>query len=136
MNKILSIRIYAILSHFLLTTVLIWTRIDSIQVTMSTSDSDNVYKIYNENYTSMLAFALVLLIARFLLLFFNIMDITAISIFNIILDGIACLFNAWSALDGLAWYNYSYIFVFCVWVLIFWLQYCNFYSFELYFFVF
>ena len=114
MNKILSIRIYAILSHFLLTTVLIWTRIDSIQVTMSTSDSDNVYRIYNENYTTMLAFALVLLVARFSLLFFNIMDITVISIFNIILDGIACLFNAWNALDGLAWYNYSYIFVFCV----------------------
>ena len=107
-------RIFALFSHFLLTTGLIWTRVASIQVGMTSYKEEDYYRTSNISYTGMIGTALACLIAEMVFLGFDNNKVVLSSMIHLFLDIVACFFNAWMILDGLVWYTYSYVFVFCV----------------------
>lgn len=94
-----SMRLYGLLSHFLLTTGLFWTKVDSIQVTITYGDNHK-YQLYNSYYTVAISFGIILLVFRFLILMSNPYYLSIVSIINLTLDSIACLFISWIILDG------------------------------------
>jgi hypothetical protein len=112
--NITSMRCLVLISHFVLTTGLVWTKIDSIQITIA-FDDNQAYRRAKSNYETAIAFGLALLILRFV--FFFLLDyghVSILSIYHIIFDSIACLFIAWMVLDSFAWYYYLYVLFFCV----------------------
>lgn len=112
--NIRSIRLLVLISHFILTTGLVWTKIDSIQITIGFEDNE-AYRTSKLNYEAAIAFGLTLLVLR--LVSFFVLDYgvaTILSVYNIIFDSIACLFVAWMVLDSFAWYYYLYVLFFCV----------------------
>uniref|UniRef100_A0A7S0SWV3 Transmembrane protein 107 n=1 Tax=Chromulina nebulosa TaxID=96789 RepID=A0A7S0SWV3_9STRA len=108
-----SLRIFGIFSHILLTTGLYWTKIDSIQVTMGLKSNNQTYRSINYRYETLISFGLIFLFIRLLFISIQPYEISITVIFSIIMDSIACLFISWIMLDGLSWYQYEYIFVFC-----------------------
>ena len=109
------LRVLGLFSHFILTTFLIWTKIDSIEVTLGFgSNTNELYRKYNANYQTMISFGLILNIFRIVMLSIDPGKVSIVSFFNLFCDGIACLFISWIVLDGLPWHQYTYILVFCV----------------------
>ena len=107
-------RVFALFSHFLLTTGLVWTRVASIQVGMTSYKEEDYYRASNASYSGMIGTALACLIAEMVFLGYDNNNVTLSSMIHLFLDIVACFFNAWMILDGLVWYTYSYVFVFCV----------------------
>lgn len=113
-HQLAVVRIFPLFSHILLTSVLYWTKFDSIQVTLS-SRSDNVgYRLANESYTGVISVSLVFLIFQMICLGLEV-RITLWTILHIFLDVCACTFITWIILDGLSWNIFIYVFVFCRW---------------------
>lgn len=108
-----SLQLLLLFSHFMLTTGLIWTKIDSIQVTIDYDDHTK-YKLYKARYEAAIAVGILLLLVRFASFVILYSKPSVSSIILIILDSIACLFISWQLLDSQAWYNYIYVLVFCV----------------------
>lgn len=109
-----TLRVTSLLSHFLLTTGLYWTKFDSIQVSMYDYTSDHEYKIMNQQYTGLISFGIILLIFQTLVLLFNPDEINLGTMLHLGADLSACFWISWIILDGLDWKTYVYIFVFCV----------------------
>ena len=106
-------RWYALVLHFFLTTVLLWTKIDSIQVSIYYLDNAG-YSTANYQYEGMIVSAIVILILR---AFFLILEGNRLSLAGslvLMTDVLACFFVAWIILDGLIWTTYGYVFFFCV----------------------
>ena len=106
-------RWYALLLHFILTTMLLWTKIDSIQVSIYYLNNTS-YNTYNYQYEGMIASALVMLILRAFFLILEGNQLTLAGSLMLATDILACFFVAWIILDGLIWTTYGYVFVFCV----------------------
>lgn len=106
-------RIYAFLGHFILTVMLLWTKIDSLQTDMFYYDSTR-YKQNNNIYEGMIISAIIMLMIRSI---FLVLEGNRVSLFGTLilcLDLVACFFLSWIILDGLVWYQYAYIYGFCV----------------------
>jgi len=107
------LRIYAWLGHFILTVMLLWTKIDSIQSDMFYYDSAR-YKDNHDTYEGMIISAVVMLMVRSIFLAFECNRVTLFGTLILGLDLLACFFLVWIIVDGLIWTQYSYIFGFCV----------------------
>jgi hypothetical protein len=112
--KVPGMRLVAILSHFLLTTGLYWTKFDSIQVAMEDYRSDHEYKVMNQQYVGLVSFSLISLVFQMVVLSVAPDQITLATMLHLGADCAACFWISWIILDGLDWYTYVYIFVFCV----------------------
>ncbi len=109
-----SIRILAILSHFLVTTVLLWTREDSIKISLDAYYELQHYNELRDRYVSIIGIALVGLLWKVVSFALTYQKISLLSAVNVFFDLIGCFFVIWIVLDGLEWVNYIYIFVFCM----------------------
>ena len=107
------LRFDALLLHFIMTTVLIWTKFDSIQSSIYYTDN-STFSDRNQSYLGMVYTALILLLIRIALLAFEKSNITFTGVMSLFLDCLACFFIGWIALDGLIWSSYAYVFGFCV----------------------
>ena len=112
--KVPAMRVLALISHFLLTTGLLWTKFDSIQVSMRDYTSDHEYKIMNQQYEGIVSFSLIALFVQAVVLGLSPDRITLATMLHLGADCAACFWISWIILDGLDWYTYVYIFVFCV----------------------
>ena len=110
--KISMMRIFTLFAHMLFTTVLYWTKFDSIQVSLSSYTADNAYESANESYTGLISISLIFLFIEMIYLGLEV-ELTLWTVLHLFLDFVACLFIAWIFLDGLAWQTYIYVFVFC-----------------------
>ena len=110
--KISMMRMFTLFAHMLFTTVLYWTKFDSIQVTLSSYTADRAYKSADESYTGLISVSLIFLFIQMIYLALEV-QLTLWTVLHLFLDFIACLFIAWIFLDGLAWQTYIYVFVFC-----------------------
>lgn len=109
-----SLRLLALITHFVVTTGLLWTRNDSLQVTLKASASRNEFKEINSAYVGIISFALISLILEMIMLLLAPKRVSLFSAIKLFLDVIGSFFIAWIILDGLEWLTYVYIFVFCV----------------------
>ena len=109
-----SIRILSIFCHFLVTTVLLWTREDSIVVSLNAHYQPKEYNTQRDRYLSIIGFALIGLLWKAVCFSLTYHTISLLSAINIFLDVIGTFFVIWIFLDGLEWVNYIYIFVFCM----------------------
>ena len=118
--KLPFLRVLFLLSHFVLTCFLYWTKFSSLQVTMlSNYRDDHHYKIINQQYTGLMSFGLIVLIIEALIVCCSEEAITFGSTMHLFLDMVACFFISWIVLDGLDWQTYVYIFFFCMYVVIY-----------------
>ena len=102
------------MSHFVLTTGLIWTRIDSIQITLKASADKLDYNSINNSYLALISFGLIFLAIEMLMFLMAPHHISLFEALKLFMDMVGCFFIAWIILDGLEWLTYVYIFVFCV----------------------
>lgn len=110
--KISMMRIFTLFAHMVFTTVLYWTKFDSIQVTLPSYTSDTEYKSADESFTGLISVSLIFLFIEMIYLGLEV-ELTLWTVLHLFLDFVACLFIAWIFLDGLAWQTYIYVFVFC-----------------------
>jgi Transmembrane protein len=110
--RVAVVRIFPLFSHILLTTVLYWTKFDSIQVTLSSPSDKLAYQFADESYTGLISVSLIFLIFQVVCLGLEV-RVTLWTILHIFLDICACTFVTWIILDGLSWDTYIYVFVFC-----------------------
>lgn len=109
-----SWRLYILILHLLSTTLLIWTRYPSIQITLKPNYSSLEYHKHEDAYISLIAFAIMLILFQTCILPFHIGKLSFRAVWNLSSDVAAIFFNVWIALDGLGWDTYIYIFIFCV----------------------
>ncbi len=108
-------RVFALTLHLLSTGMLIWTKFDSIQVAMVNPKDNEEYESFNTSYMALLGFGIVFIffeLGSFLAMNSSVLTLGSVVHFN--LDILACFFNFWIALDGLSWYTYLNVWVFCV----------------------
>lgn len=108
-----SLRIYALLAHFLLTFSLLWTSMDSITVSYN-DQSDREEQM--ENYRFAIAFSVVCLGMQGIFLGMALNRVTFGSVILLFLDCMGSFFTLWVALDGLAWSTYAVVATMCMWV--------------------
>ena len=108
-----SLRLLALLAHLVATTFLVWTRPDSVSVTIAPLDSA-AHSSADSQYLSLLGAGLGLLVLRLLLLPGVFSSLSLGSCLELVLDSLAAFFIAWIVLDGLAWTTYLFVFGFCV----------------------
>ena len=106
------IRSFSLFAHILLTTVLYWTKFDSIQVTLSPQSSDLDYSRADETLTGLLSVSIIFLLLEVVFRAAEI-HVTLWTLIHIFLDSCGCFFITWIVLDGLAWETYIYVFFFC-----------------------
>lgn len=108
-----SLRVFAFLAHFVATSFLVWTRHDSVSVTVAPLDSAG-YAFADDQYLGLIGAGLTLLAIRLLLMPGVFVVLSLGSGLELALDCLATFFVAWIVLDGLAWTTYLYVFGFCV----------------------
>lgn len=109
-----NLRLYLLIFHSLFTTFLFWTKQDCIQVTIEPyENADVLYPQYDYEYTVLVSFGLLFLIFRFVTFCILPQRLSFLNVVTLLLDILACFFLVWIILDGLSWYSYTYIFVFC-----------------------
>lgn len=107
------LRFDALMLHFILTTMLIWTKFDSIQTSIYYTDNSS-FSDRNQSYLGMVYTSLILLLIRLVFLGFDKSNVTFTGVISLFLDCLACFFIVWIVLDGLIWSSYAYVFGFCV----------------------
>jgi len=112
--KFPEIRMFALMSHFILTIALLWTKFDPIQVSMNDPRDTDLYVQYERSYSTLISFGLVGLFFQFVFIISSRNRITALAALHVFLDFIACFFISWVILDGLDWREYGWILTFCV----------------------
>jgi Transmembrane protein len=105
-------RTFSLFAHILFTTVLYWTKFDSIQIGMVHRSDDSEYKSANESFTGLLSVSLIFLLIKMVYLGME-TQVTLSTVMHLFLDVAACLFISWIFLDGLVWETYIYVFAFC-----------------------
>lgn len=106
------LRTFSLFAHILFTTVLYWTKFDSIQISMLHRSDDSAYKSAEESFTGLISVSLIFLLIEMVYLGME-TDVTLSTVIHLFLDVSACLFISWIFLDGLAWETYIYVFAFC-----------------------
>ena len=106
------IRSFSLFAHILLTTVLYWTKFDSIQVTLLSNSNDRAFTIADESLTGLLSVSIIFLLLEVVFRAAEIY-VTLWTVIHVFLDSCACFFITWIILDGLAWQTYVYVFIFC-----------------------
>lgn len=109
-----SLQLIALMSHFLLTTGLVWTRYDSLQITLKASANRSDYSTIDRSYTGLIAMGIIALIFEMIMTTASTKRVSLFGAIKLFLDVVACFFISWIILDGLEWRTYIYIFVFCV----------------------
>ncbi len=109
-----TLRIIFMFTHFVLTSCLLWTKQDSLQVTLSFKDGHLDYKNIENQYDGLISFGLFLIVAEFVVFAYNHGTKSFSSAIHLLLDIIASFFIAWIILDGLDWRTYIYILSFCL----------------------
>jgi hypothetical protein len=109
-----SLRLIALMSHFVLTTALLWTKFDSLQVTLKANASKHDYESINSSYTGLIASSLIALLFEMMWTTATAKNVSLSGTIQLFMDIVGCFFIAWIVLDGLSWTTYIYIFVFCV----------------------
>lgn len=97
--------------HLIVTIALIWTKFDSIASTVYFTDND-AYNTANNAYVGTVAMSVIFLLLRFALLPLQ-RKPSIVNVISLATDGCALFFILWIILDGLPWYSYLYVFVFC-----------------------
>lgn len=109
-----SLQLLVLIAHFVMTTGLIWTRYDCLQVTLRASASKEDFSRIDRAYTGLIGFGLILLLFEMVMLLVSSRKVSLFGAVKLFLDMVACFFISWTILDGLEWTTYVYIFVFCV----------------------
>mmetsp|Transcript_3062 Transcript_3062/g.4770 ORF Transcript_3062/g.4770 Transcript_3062/m.4770 type:complete len:323 (-) Transcript_3062:1140-2108(-) len=109
-----SLRLLALMFHFLFTTFLYWTKQDSLQVALKPTSTVHDYEIIDSAYTGLISFGLICITFNIVSSIASTSSISFFGIIQLFLDVVACFFVAWIALDGLEWTTYVYILVFCI----------------------
>jgi hypothetical protein len=104
-----SVRVFALLFHFVSIAPLYWTRIDSVQ---RTSDSE-AWKDESEKYVTLISFSLACLFFEAIHLSRDVCVISFTDCVHIILDCIGAFLSLWIAVDGLAWRTYISVATIC-----------------------
>ena len=105
-------RTFSLFAHILFTTVLYWTKFDSIQISMVNRLDDSEYKSADESFTGLISMSLIFLLIKMVYLGME-TQVTLSTVIHVFLDVVACLFISWIFLDGLMWQTYIYVFAFC-----------------------
>ena len=117
--RVHMLRLFSLFSHLLFTTVLFYTKVDSIKVTLNPFvNNDADYRRADVSYTGLIAVAVILLLVEVGYAAGE-SRITWATMVHVFLDFIACLFTSWIILDGLPWNLYVPVWVFCVYVCIY-----------------
>lgn len=106
-----SIRIIAAISHFVSTTSLYWTKIDSISLSSRNSD---IREKNSQHYDILISFCLACLFFHFICMARTFRKITLFNCIRLFLDFVGAFFCLWISLDGLTWKTYICISVICV----------------------
>lgn len=109
-----SVRILALITHFVVTTILLWTPYDSISVTLPPNYSLDNYRSAIASYFAIISLGLVLIIFEFLFMVLNGFEISLLAAMHLGADLTGIFFVIWIFLDGLEWHTYIYILCFCV----------------------
>jgi len=109
-----SLQLLALMSHFILTTGLVWTRYDCLQVTLKASANRSDYDTINRSYTGLISVGIIALLFEMVMTTASTKRVSLFGAIKLFMDLVACFFISWIILDGLDWRTYIYIFVFCV----------------------
>lgn len=109
-----SLQLLALMSHFILTTGLVWTRYDCLQVTLKASANRSDYDTINRSYTGLISVGIIALVFEMIMTTASTKRVSLFGAIKLFMDLVACFFISWIILDGLDWRTYIYIFVFCV----------------------
>lgn len=109
-----SLQMLALMSHFILTTGLVWTRYDCLQVTLKASANRSDYDTINRSYTGLISVGIIALLFEMVMTTASTKRVSLFGAIKLFMDLVACFFISWIILDGLDWRTYIYIFVFCV----------------------
>ena len=111
-----SLRLLALYAHLVGTCFLLWTRQDSVSVSIPLNRR-NTYHAVDSAYVSLISGGIAILSLRILLLMLLGSSLGELSLFTcleLMLDSWASFWLAWMVLDGLDWTSYIPLFVFCV----------------------
>lgn len=104
--KLMNMRIFALILHLITTCMLIWTKFDSIQISMVNINDDEEFIRANTSYMTFVGFAIPFLTFELgYFLFNNPANVTFASVLHFCLDFFAIFMNSWIVLDGLDWYT-------------------------------
>ena len=107
LSMLYSLRIFALFSHFIMTTFLVWVKFDSIQVM---SESNHQYATNEWQYELVVVLGLIILIFKFFFLGFVDKQVSFSSCINLALDCFGTVFITWMLIDGWDWRSYVVIF--------------------------
>ena len=112
--SVVSMRIFALLSHFLVTCVLLWTRSDCVSVILKRTATNNDFENEDANFRAVLGLNLLLIALKTCTLaLLGDITIRLDLCINVFLDICATFFITWMVLDGWDWRVIIYIFLFC-----------------------
>jgi hypothetical protein len=116
MVDITNRRIYAATTHLFITCVLFWTRFPSVHIalTIDHADSQSTFNRYDNEFKSLIQAGVVFQVVNMLFLFMLHDKVSLSSTFMGVMDVTGAFFTLWMILDGLVFYNYHWIFWFCV----------------------
>ena len=113
--KLENLRIFAITIHLIMQGVLIWTKFDSIQVSMVDPADDLEYERYNQHYVTLLSFGIIFILWQLAcFLINNPCVVTFGGVIHLVMDVFGIFFAVWIAMDGLAWTSYLLTWIFCI----------------------
>lgn len=109
-----SIRLVAIYCNFIITSALLWTKYDSLSVSLKSGYTAKDFDEVDETYTGIVGFGLFLIVIELFIFSLNSNEKTFGSAMHLLLDIISGFFNLWIIMDGLDWRTYIFILVFCL----------------------
>ena len=109
-----SLRLIALISHFILTTALLWTKFDCIMVGLKPGFTLTQYQQVESQFNGLISFGIVSLIFEIIMIMLAPHQISLFDAIKLFLDVLATFIIAWIVLDGLHWKTYIFILVFCV----------------------
>jgi hypothetical protein len=109
-----SLRVIALISHFILTTTLLWTRYDCIMVGLKPGFSLSQYRQVESQFEGIISFGIVSLIFEIIMIMLAPHSISLFDTIKLFLDLLASFIIVWMVLDGLHWRTYIFVLVICV----------------------
>ena len=108
-----SLRTIAFILHFFVTTILFWTPIDSIAVSLQLQHTNHDYELTRQRFIGVIILGIILLSIRGVIMNFEIHIVSLKTVINLCVDCIGTYFIIWTIIDGLDWKTYIYVVVFC-----------------------
>lgn len=109
-----SIRLIAIYCNFVITSALLWTKYDSLSISLKSGYTIKDFSEIDEIYTGIVGFGLFLIVIELLIFSSSFNGKSFGSAMHLLLDIVSGFFNLWIMMDGLDWRTYIYILVFCL----------------------